>query len=257
MEYIKLKCPQCDADLEVENGIDLFYCKYCGCRLMLDGQNKHVIAAKMHQKDLEHERYKMKFAAQEKEKDYQRTKENDKNAVIGGISIFAIIVLIIIIVFALGSSSVRREERKLSKIENEVRALIEEGRYDEALTRVEQIRYENDWESEPKKKWDKTREALKKEIKSKQKTYVDDFGIAVPMSSSDAKGMNYKNVVKQFEDAGFTNIQTVKLNEKSGLFSKAGIGDVKQISIDGDKSFKAGTKFISDSSIVISYYGLE
>ena len=257
MDFLRLKCPQCDADLEIENGIDLFYCKYCGCRLMLDGQNKYVVAAKVRQKELEHERYKMNFDAQEKEKDYKREKESNKNFVIGFAAFFAIIVLIFVVMFASGNMSVRREERKLEKIENEVRTLISEGRYDEALTRVEQIRYENDWSTEPKKKWDNTREALKKEIKSKQKTYVDDFGIAVPLSSSDTKGMNYKDVVKQLEDAGFTNIQAVRLNEKPGLFSSSGIDDVKQISIAGDKSCKAGTKFISDSSIVISYFGLE
>ena len=257
MEFIKLKCPQCDADLEIENGIDLFYCKYCGCRLMLDGQNKYVVAAKVRQKEVEHERYKMNFAAQEKEKDYKREKESNKNLLVGFIAFFAIMALIFIVTTASGNMSVRREEHKLEKIENEVRTLISQGRYDEALTRVEQIRYENDWSTEPKKKWDKTREALIKEIKSKQKTYVEDFGIAVPLSSSDAKGMNYKDVVKKLEEAGFTNIQTVRLNEKPGLFNKAGVDDVKQISIAEDKSFKAGTKFISDSSVIISYYGLE
>lgn len=25
-----LKCPNCNAALEIENGLDTFYCKYCG-----------------------------------------------------------------------------------------------------------------------------------------------------------------------------------------------------------------------------------
>ena len=257
MELFKLKCPQCDADLEIENGIDSFYCKYCGCRLLLDGQSRHVVAAKVRQKELEHERYKMNFEAAEKEKEYKREKEKDKSLVTGLVA-FMIIPLLLLGLLAISSSvSEKREERSLIKLEEEVRDLISKGEYDEALTKVEKLRSVKYDSSETKKKWDKTREALIKEIKAKQKTYVEDFGIPVPLSSSDAKGMDYNDVKNSFEDAGFTNITVNRLNEKSGLFSKAGIGDVKQISIDGDKSFREGTKFIANSSVVIDYYGLE
>lgn len=46
MEFIQMKCPNCSADLEVENGLDSFYCKYCGTKILLSGQSSAAYAAK-------------------------------------------------------------------------------------------------------------------------------------------------------------------------------------------------------------------
>lgn len=46
MKFVQVKCPNCDATLEIENGIDTMYCKYCGTRIMLEGQSQSVIEAK-------------------------------------------------------------------------------------------------------------------------------------------------------------------------------------------------------------------
>lgn len=46
MEFIQMKCPNCNADLEVDEGIDSFYCKYCGTKILVEGQSKHVVNAK-------------------------------------------------------------------------------------------------------------------------------------------------------------------------------------------------------------------
>ncbi len=50
MNYISLKCPGCDADLEIENGIDTFYCRYCGKKIVVDGQSKDTLNAKVQAK---------------------------------------------------------------------------------------------------------------------------------------------------------------------------------------------------------------
>ena len=46
MEVIKLSCPQCGAALEIENGIDIFFCKYCGARVILNDQSDEVVKSK-------------------------------------------------------------------------------------------------------------------------------------------------------------------------------------------------------------------
>ena len=46
MEFVQMKCPNCGADLEVEDSIDSFYCKYCGTKILVEGQSKHVVNAK-------------------------------------------------------------------------------------------------------------------------------------------------------------------------------------------------------------------
>ena len=65
-----LKCPNCNAALEIENGLDTFYCKYWGYKILLNGQSKAAYRAKtrikemehderMADKQLEHEKYKI------------------------------------------------------------------------------------------------------------------------------------------------------------------------------------------------------
>lgn len=50
-----LKCPNCNAALEIENGLDTFYCKYCGYKILLNGQSKAAYRAKTRIKEMEHD----------------------------------------------------------------------------------------------------------------------------------------------------------------------------------------------------------
>ena len=54
MKMVKLVCPYCGATLSIENGIDTFYCQYCGSKIMLTGQDKKAIDAKVKLKEFEH-----------------------------------------------------------------------------------------------------------------------------------------------------------------------------------------------------------
>ena len=54
MKMVKLTCPYCGATLSVENGLDIFYCQYCGGKIMLTGQDSNIINAKVKLKEFEH-----------------------------------------------------------------------------------------------------------------------------------------------------------------------------------------------------------
>ena len=54
MQMVKLVCPHCGATLSIENVIDTFYCQYCGRKIMLTGQDKKTINAKVKLKEFEH-----------------------------------------------------------------------------------------------------------------------------------------------------------------------------------------------------------
>lgn len=45
MEMKVMRCPGCGSELEIENGIDIFYCKYCGNKIVLE-QSDEAIKAK-------------------------------------------------------------------------------------------------------------------------------------------------------------------------------------------------------------------
>jgi DNA-directed RNA polymerase subunit RPC12/RpoP len=43
MKIIPLKCPECGADINIEDGVKQFYCSHCGTRLTIDDETKTVI----------------------------------------------------------------------------------------------------------------------------------------------------------------------------------------------------------------------
>lgn len=55
MKLKVLRCPNCGASLKMEEDIDTFFCKYCGHRIVLEGQSKAAYNAKVRIKEMEHE----------------------------------------------------------------------------------------------------------------------------------------------------------------------------------------------------------
>ena len=76
---------------------------------------------------------------------------------------------------------------------------------------------------------------------------------ATPRSAWKSEGKNYKDIVKEFKEAGFTNIETKALEDMIiGLLVSE--DEVKTISIDGKDDFDEGDVFKKNAKIVISYH---
>lgn len=84
-------------------------------------------------------------------------------------------------------------------------------------------------------------------------TYHSAKEAASPLSSEDILYDNYETIVKQFEDAGFTNVQTVKIEDLiTGWLTSD--GEVEEVTIDGSAEFLEGDYYIADVEIIISYH---
>ena len=82
---------------------------------------------------------------------------------------------------------------------------------------------------------------------------ANDGKIAIPESSSEFEGENYKDVVTRLESAGFTNIETEGLGDLiTGFFHKD--GDVKTVSVNGSTSYSSQQRFSPGAQIVIRYH---
>ena len=79
MEFIQLKCPNCQATLDAEDTLDTIFCKYCGTRIVVADQSKDIIEAKtklkMADKQLEMEKERHR---QEMEKKEFENRESNK-----------------------------------------------------------------------------------------------------------------------------------------------------------------------------------
>lgn len=79
--------------------------------------------------------------------------------------------------------------------------------------------------------------------------------IQVPCSAKEAGKMQYEDLKKQLEDAGFVNIKVEpKKDLIKGWLKKE--GKVKTITINGDSSFDAYKSYRPDAEIIIIYHAL-
>ena len=55
MELKSLYCPNCGAAVKPVDGLDTFYCQYCGYQIHLDGMSDEAYKARTRVKQMEHE----------------------------------------------------------------------------------------------------------------------------------------------------------------------------------------------------------
>ena len=169
MELKSLFCPNCGASLEVEDGLDTFFCKYCGYKILLQGQSKAAYDAKVRVKHMEHkerlqdkrdaqERYRMEF----KQKDERRTL-----AIVFGI--LGAIIAMCLIISAVGNAGAKKQDRELQAIVDQIMIDIENEDFVAAYVKANSLYWDDSWTSEGEDKWDATRKEIIKQIEEAEK----------------------------------------------------------------------------------------
>ena len=169
MELKSLFCPNCGASLEVEDGLDTFFCKYCGYKILLQGQSKAAYDAKVRVKHMEHkerlqdkrdaqERYRMEF----KQKDERRTL-----AIVFGI--LGAIIAMCLIIYAVGNAGAKKQDRELQAIVDQIMIDIENEDFAAAYVKANSLYWDDSWTSEGEDKWDATRKEIIKQIEEAEK----------------------------------------------------------------------------------------
>lgn len=88
MKFVQIKCPNCGADLEAENGLDSFYCKYCGTKIILSGQGSAAYVAKT-ASQIANRLLDQREAAREEKR---RMEEESRKATTKGLIVLAIFI---------------------------------------------------------------------------------------------------------------------------------------------------------------------
>lgn len=77
-----------------------------------------------------------------------------------------------------------------------------------------------------------------------------------PASSSMQEGKNYKEVVAEFKDNGFTNVKTEKLEDLiTGWITED--GEVEEVAVGGDVEYASDAWMPKDIEVVITYHTFE
>lgn len=76
---------------------------------------------------------------------------------------------------------------------------------------------------------------------------------SVPMSSKEAKGTNYQDVIKKFKEAGFENVTLeVEYDIITGWITDD--GEVKSVTVNEEGKFISGKEYRADAEVVITYH---
>jgi hypothetical protein len=77
--------------------------------------------------------------------------------------------------------------------------------------------------------------------------------VRTPGGSSFHEGRDYNDVVSDFEDSGFTNIETEKLEDLiTGWITKD--GEVESVSVDFDEDYEENGWYPNDVKVIITYH---
>ena len=168
MKLKVLKCPECRANIEIEDGRNFCFCNYCGCKIILDDEKQETTINKnvnINKNTTHTQRY---INDAEVIKAESEAKESKRGIWIG-ILVPVICFLIFFGYFGVQKHASNVEEEKLQTIVEQVMVDIENEDFDEAYIKANSIRYTSGWSSDIEKKWDKMREALLDQIKKAEK----------------------------------------------------------------------------------------
>ena len=181
MELKSLFCPNCGASLEVEDGIDTFFCKYCGYKILLDGQSDAAYEAKTRIKYMEHkEKLQEKRDAQERYRmEFEQKDERHYFCIMG------IIIAIGLIIIAVGNLKAKSQDRKLQATVNQIMTDIKNKDFAEAYVKANSLYWDDSWTSEGEDKWDATRKEIIKQIEEAEK---EDTGTTTKLPKGEEEG---------------------------------------------------------------------
>ena len=169
MELKTLSCPNCHANLEVEDGIDTFFCKYCGHKILLQGQGVAAYVAKVQVKKMEHkEHLQDKKDAQERYRMESEQKEK-KHGMAVGLAMFAALFAMMFIFGFVLSASEKKQEQELQAVVDQIMVDIENEDFASAYIKANSLYWDDSREKEETTKWDAIREATIKQIEEAEK----------------------------------------------------------------------------------------
>ena len=214
IQFITIKCPECSADLQIEDGRDYAFCSYCGAKVMIANDNEHIYRT-IDEAGIKHAETERMIRLRELELEAKETEKSRLSKYIAyGVALLCVIVGAIICIWApLGG----------------MWGIII-GAYIAMFTMIN---------SDDKKK------------KKKKYTGSDDVEITTPMM--DCVDYHFNKAVQLYKNAGFININAIPLHDLT-RFNQKKDGMVESITINGNDEFEEEEVYPKNANILITYH---
>ena len=255
MEIKSLNCPNCNGHLEIEDGIDTFFCKYCGNKILLAGQSDAAYQAKTKIKEFEHEEAMKESKFKNDQAEWERkekTKNREHKQSIKYLFLMFVPILLMMLYFLPQKLEHNSEIKELEKTSYEIELAMSEGDYDRALLLANRLRISDSYSRDDAEKWDAQREEYIRQIREAQKKNGDYVFIYAPIDSDKCSDYTKSEMYELFGTAGFKNITTEAVNGSAGFFSRS--NTVKSVAIDGKDTFSTQDTFLEEAEVVITYF---
>lgn len=224
IKLISMKCPECGANLEVEEGRKQFYCSYCGSKIMLQDDNEytyhHIDEAEVKRAEADREIRMRELDLEESAQKQQNSFKKPLTIVWLIVSIIVITVCILIIVFV-------DKETGFLLLYFLCAPVVGGG-----AVVIFGVIPENE----------------------EEKRLIRNGGIKFPSSFEPFDEHNYQSAETILRSAGFVNVSCVNMHDLTlGLLKKP--GRIESITVDGETISSGGRIFLPSASIVITYHG--
>lgn len=218
VKLVSVKCPQCGASLDIDEGRNHVFCSYCGTKILVDNDNeyiyRHIDEASIKQTEAETMLRLKEMELQEKEDERNRKSRKNAYIVATALVVFGALIAVIggsewgLIIIGIGmcvavSPAAANSKKKKSRIEtispNEIR------------------------------------------ISEKMEHY---------------KEKDYNSIVGLFRAAGFENVYAVPLNDLN-IFTAKKNRQVDDVTIDGSNEFEEGDVFQKSAKVTVIYHSVK
>ncbi len=225
IKFVSVKCPECGAALDVEEGRKQIFCSYCGSKVMIENDNeyiyRHIDEAGIKQAETDR-------MVRMRELDFAEKQSMQGNGVKKVLTSIWIVLSLIIVAICIIKISI----------------------LDDFMTGFLMLFYIGGpviggggyliFKLMPEKE--------------NEKVMLSNGGIRFPKSIVPYSDKNYEVIQQALLNAGFHNVKCVNLHDvKLGLLQKP--GQVESITVNGERLVSGGKVYSPDVSIIVTYHG--
>lgn len=214
VSFTSVKCPECGAAFQIEDGRDICFCTYCGNKILITNENEHIYRtvdeARVKEAEAE-ERIRLKELEIEERENAQERKSKAISYAVAGI-----VVLISAFICLFSESA------------GIVGVCI--GVYIAVFTYVKD-----------------------NNSKKKKRRYVNSDEIVIDEKLLYYREKNFNNVVQMFRSAGFSYVNAIPMDDLN-FITQGKNGQVEMVTIDGNEYFEEGDIFKKNAPVLITYH---